>query len=133
MITPSLSANAIEGYWATTIYEGVTCGNLAKNEQYVTYQSGVHFGVCEVGYDAYGVAVSSAMYTLDCSYLDINGQYQGTYTLYADLECQSKPVTTTTWTKSGTCFTSGTQTTSYTCTYGSQRPYKTLSKGTVVG
>jgi hypothetical protein len=124
---------SLEGYWASTTYQGVTCGNLANNEQFVQSQSGYRFGVCEIGYDSYGVAVSSAMYQLDCSTVS-GGKFQGTYTLYADLECKSVPTYSTTWTRSATCVTSGTYTTSYTCVSGTSKPpYKSLSKGHVIG
>lgn len=123
---------ATEGYWTQTVYQGITCGNLANNEQYVTTQSGTHFGVCQVGYDAYGVPVSSVMYTLDCSSIS-NNDYQGTKIVYADLECKSKPISTTSWTPSASCSTSDVLTTSYSCVYGSAKPYKSLSKGYIVG
>jgi hypothetical protein len=133
LLTLPKVANSLEGYWSSTVYNGVTCGYLAGNEEFIQSQSGYRFGVCEVGYDAYGVAVSSAMYTLDCNTVS-SGSFQGTYTLYADLECLSKPISTSTWTKSATCSTSGSYTTSYSCVSGTSKPpYKSLSKGHIVG
>ena len=117
------------GYYTSTIYKGVTCGNLKGKESYVYQQTGTSFGSCEVGYDAYGVPISSGIYTLDCSKLS-GGNFQGTFTLYADLECKSKPVSTSTWTKAGKCSTSGEYTTNYTCVTGTNNPpYNSLSKG----
>lgn len=122
---------SLEGYYTSTTYKGVTCGNLKNKENYVYKQTGSKFGSCEVGYDSYGVAVSSAMYSLDCNSVS-NGRFQGTYTLYADLECKSKPVSTTTYAPTASCFTSGEYTTNFTCVTGTKNPpYDSLSKGDI--
>lgn len=123
-----------EGYWSSTVYNGITCGNTNGNEDFVITQTGIHFGKCILGYDSYGVAVSSAIYTLDCSGLNGNGNYQGTYTLYGDLECLSKPISTSTYTQAGTCFTNNGLTTSYTCvTDTTKLPYSDLPGGYILG
>lgn len=120
-----------EGYYTITTYKGVTCGNLNNKESYVYQQSGNKFGSCEIGYDAYGVAISSGKFTLNCNNV-VNNYFQGTYTLYADLNCQSKPVTTTTWNKFALCSTNGEYTTNYTCVTNTKKPpYESLSKGDI--
>lgn len=120
---------SLEGYFTTTIYKGLTCGNLNNKESYVYKQTGIKFGSCEIGYDAYGIPISSGIYNLNCDNV-IGNYFQGTYTLYADLNCQSKPVSTTTWNKYSVCSTNGEYTTNYTCVTGTKKPpYESLSKG----
>lgn len=120
------------GYYASTVYYGVTCGNTLGHEDMAIQQTGYSFGDCVVGYDADGIPVSSAIYSSEC--LIVDGEYQATYTLYSDLNCLSQPVEVSSYNMDAECFTSGDYTVSYSCSLdASKPPYNSLSGGYING
>jgi hypothetical protein len=129
----SLLVNAYgTGYYTSTVYYGVTCGNTDGHSDFAVSQTGYSFGDCIVGNDANGIPVSSAIYSSNC--VIANGEYQATYTLYSDLNCQSQPVEVSSYNQDAVCFENGDYTTTFTCsTEESKPPYNSLSGGYVNG